>query len=165
MSFLRTNKIIRRKGDFLTRLQKEKDFTEYVYVFADGTKATISRSELIPEVDKELYKSLKEEVNNNEVQMEKHGAYGKDQEGQDFILNMQTSQSLEEEVLKNIELKTLRAAIKSLPPLLRNTLIKKYFMSMTNTAIAKAEKVGEAAVRDRLRRAYEQLKKSLSERV
>jgi len=51
MSNVRTNKTMKKIGNFPTRTPKQLDFTGYVYSFADGTQTVISRSELSSEVD------------------------------------------------------------------------------------------------------------------
>lgn len=168
MSILRTNtkKLIKQKGDFATRAPKVEDFTEYVYVSADGTKNTIARTELTPEIDAVMYQGLKDEANNNRTQIEEHGAYSKTEDGQELLYNMQESKAnLEVDVIKRIEMDELRKAISKLPELQREALIKKFWRGMSNTEIAKQAGVYEGAIRDRLKRAIKNLEKELQGKI
>ncbi|SMB88795.1 RNA polymerase sigma factor, sigma-70 family [Desulfonispora thiosulfatigenes DSM 11270] len=159
---LKTNKDMKKLGRFLTRTPKKEDFTEYVYSFVDGTKAVIPRSDLSAEVDELLYTELKRETNNNEVQIEKHRSYAKEQESQDILLNMQASDDdVEEMVLKDLESEALRKAIQSLLPRQKRVIFKKYFLNKTNTLIGKEEGVTEGAIRATLKRAHKNLQKQI----
>lgn len=157
---IRTNKDMKKVGDFPTRTPKKEDFTEYVYSFADGTKTVISRDELNPDVDELMYEELKKEVNNNEVQIEKHRGYAKD--SQDYLFDMKPSEvDLEKSVIDKLERSELRDAISSLQPQQQDLIFKKYFQNKSNTDIAKEECVTESAIRDRLRKIHKRLEKKL----
>lgn len=167
MSLLRTNskKAVKQKGDFATRVPKTEDFTEYVYTFADGTEIAVDRTELTEEVDRDMYQGLKTEANNNRTQIEEHGAYAKDQEGQDHLYDMQREQSdVEMEVIRRIEMDELRRAVIKLQPLQREAIVKKYWQCKSNTEIAAEVGVSEGAIRDRLTRALKNLEKLLGEK-
>lgn len=158
---IKTNKKMKRLGDFPTRTPRKDDFTHYEYCFADGSKVVISREELSPEIDEIMYQELRAEGNNNEVQIEKHRAYAKDQAKQEALLNMQPSKDdFEESVIQRVE---LRAAIKSLQPQQRELIYKKFILNKSNTMIAKEEGVTEGAVRNRLKMIKKQLRKKLQE--
>jgi RNA polymerase sigma factor (sigma-70 family) len=164
MSLLRTNtkKYMKQQGNFSTRVPKAEDFTEYVYEFADGAEIAVDRTELTREVDADMYQGLKREANNNRTQMEEHGAYAKNQEEQELLYNMQTSQNdIEIDVIKLIEIDELRRAVIKLQPLQRDAIVKKYWQGKSNTEIAAEEGVSEGAIRDRLTRAVKNLGKLL----
>lgn len=166
MSTLRTNKIMKQKGDFATRMPKKKDFTEYVYVSADGTKNTVARTELSLEMDELMYEELKKEVNNNRIQMEEHGAYAKTEEGQEALYNMHQSEAeLEGDVISIIENDELGKAVSKLPELQRDAVVKSFWYGMSNTDIAKQAGVSEGAIRDRLVRAIKNLGKELQGKI
>lgn len=168
MSLLRTNtkKDIKHKGDFETRTPKSKDFTEYVYVSADGTKNIIARTELTPDMDAVMYQGLKDEVNNNRKQMETYGAYAKTQEGQELLYNMHKSEAnLEDKVINGIENYELSKAVSKLPEPQKQAIVKKFWDGMSNTDIAKQAGVSEGAIRDRLTRAIKNLEKELQGKI
>lgn len=150
---------MKQQGSFHTRIPKKRDFTEYVYDYADGTKAIISRCHLNGLVDKAIYEELRREVNNNEVQIEIHRTYKKNQE---LLINLKASeQDVENEVIENLEIKMLYEAIEKLLPNQKRLIQKKYFDNKSNVEIAKEEGVSEGAIRDRLKRIHANLYKEL----
>lgn len=166
MTILRTNKRMKGEGDFPTRTPRKDDFTEYVYASADGTQTVISRSELSTEVDELMYEELKAEANNNEVQIEKHRGYAKDQEKQEGLINIHASNDdVEESVIQKFESNELREAIQSLQPQQQELILQKYIQEKSNTQIAKGEGVTEGAIRDRFRKIDKQLKKKLEKKI
>lgn len=166
MSMIRTNKKMKGEGDFPTRAPRKDDFTEYVYVSTDGTQTVISRSELSTEIDELLYEELKAEANNNEVQIEKHRGYAKDQEKQAALLNMIPSDDdVEESVILKFQSNELREAIQSLQPQQQEWIFQKYIQDKSNTQIAREEDVTEGAIRDRFRKIDKQLKKKLEKKI
>lgn len=166
MSLLRTNKKMKQKGDFATRVPKIEDFTEYVYSFVDGTKSTIKRTDLSSEMDADMYQGLKDEANNNRAQMEEHGAYAKTEEGQEILYNKQESDTnLEADVISIIENDGIRKAVFKLPELQKEAIVKKFWYGMSNTDIAKQTGVSEGAIRDRLTRAIKNLEKELQGKI
>ena len=166
MSTIRTNKKMKRLGDFPTRTARKDDFTEYVYSFADGTQTVISRSELSPEIDEVMHEELKAEANNNEVQIEKHRGYAKDEKKQEALINMQSSkEDLEEDVIQKFQRDQLWEAIQSLQPQQQELIYLKYIQGKSNTEIATDEDVTEGAIRDRLRKINKQLEKKLQKKI
>lgn len=162
MSTIRTNKEMKKLGDFITRTPKKDDFTAYIYTSVDGTSTVISREDLDPEVDEVIYEELKKETNNNRVQIEEHRAYSKDPEKHDALLDTQESSlNLEELIVENLESEALREAIKSLDPYKQKLLTKKYLQGKSNTLIADEEGVKEGTIRYRLTQIIRELEKNL----
>ena len=156
---LRTNKDMKRLGDFSTRTPRKDDFTHYVYVFADGGRSSVSREDLSGEVDDLLYQELKKQTNNNEVQLEKHRVYSHP----DLILKFQRAHGdLEDGVIKALESESLMEAIRTLLPNQQELIYRKYFLNKTNTLIGQEDGVSEGAIRDRLSKIHRKLQKELN---
>ena len=152
---------LKKEGDFQTRVPKKDCFTEYIYSFVDGTKTVISRNGLNPDIDNALYEELKKEANNNEVQIEKHRAISRDPKKHDILLNLQSSEvNIEEDIIKKMSNDNLKKLIKNLEPQQQELIVKKFVLNLSNTEIAKKEKVSEGAIRNRLRKIYKKLRKS-----
>lgn len=155
---LKTNKDMKKLGDFSTRTPKKDSFTEYIYCFADGTRTSILRSDLSKEVDDLMYEELKREANNNEVQIEKHRIFT----DQDTILKFQKADlNIEEMIIKKFESDAIAEAIKSLLPQQQELIYRKYVLNKTNLFIAEEDGVLEGAIRNRLRKIHKQLEKKL----
>ena len=156
------NQKSKRLGDFLTRVPKKDDFTEYVYEFANGDKVVILRSELSKEIDEALFKEHRVEVNNNRVQIEDHRAYSKNPITHEKLLNYQVSdENLEKLIIETLESEALKKVIKSLEKIEQEILYKKYFEEKPNTAIAREMGVSEGTIRYKLPKIIKKIKRKL----
>ncbi|SHI00970.1 sigma factor-like helix-turn-helix DNA-binding protein [Clostridium grantii] len=161
-----SKKKISRRGDFIIRIPKKEEIIEYVYIENDGSKTVIPRCELSVEVDDVMYKELKKESNNNEVEFHKHRSclnYSlNDYEMLDkFLEKNHGNDDIVDEVFKIMQSQKLKKAIDLLLPQQKKVLYKKFCEKKTNTEIAKEEGRSEAAIRNKLRKIYNKLQKQL----
>lgn len=124
------------------------------YQFANGEKNEIeveeNWGELLLELDRQ-------EHNNNQTEKRRHASL--DAFNLDGTL-FPSGDDIEAECIRNEEWKALYDAIEQLLPQ-QQELIKKVFIEMqTLVSIARAEGVGESAIRDRLNRIYKKIKQN-----
>lgn len=168
-----------RTGNFMTRKFKtaEKNRVNYVYYTADGKKIVITPGE--NGVTEEMI-TLLHTYDDEEVDAERREDYhvpvrfegysddeGSELESRNSYLADSSADPLEKlmEAIKEEELETkignLKTALSILTEKQRETIDKKFFKGMTNTAIALEEGVSETAIRNRLTKIYKNLEKKI----
>lgn len=155
----------------------EKNRVNYVYYTADGKKIVITPGEngvteemitLLHTYDDEEVDADRREDYNAPVRFEGYSDdEGSELESRNSYLAYTSADPLEklmdaiqEEELK-IKMNNLKTAFSTLTEKQRETIDKKFFKNMTNTAIAFEEGVSEAAIRNRLAKIYKNLEKKI----
>lgn len=155
----------------------EKNRTNYVYYTAEGKKIVISPGEngiteewitLLHTYDDEEVDVKRREDYHCPVHFE---SYSDDEglglESRNSYLADSSEDPLEklmdalEEEEKEVKRRNLECALNTLTEKQQETVKKKFYKNMTNTAIALEEGVSEAAIRNRLKKIYENLKKKI----
>lgn len=145
--------------------------TSYIYYSANGEKITITPDDGVSETHIELLHSLDDsEVNeqrrhyhmvpvhlDNYSDDEDHNSYLSDDELNPEAVLIDTQSELEHQQLMG----KLGEVLEDLLPQQKELLIKVYQDGRTCSEIAREEKVTEAAIRNRLRKVHEKIKKYL----
>lgn len=155
----------------------EKNRTKYIYFTADGKKFILNPGEdgVTEEMIMLLHKWDDEEVNasrrenyNAPVRFESYSDdEGTSLESRNSYLADFSADPLEKmmEAIDEEEMKTkisnLKAALNTLTEKQKETVFKKFYLNMTNTAIANEEGVSEAAIRNRLSKIFKNLEKKI----
>lgn len=168
-----------RTGNFMTRKFKtaEKNRVNYVYYTADGKKIVINPGE--NDVTEEMI-TLLHTYDDEEVDADRREDYhapvrfegysddeGSELESRNSYLADTSADPLEKlmDAIKEEELETkidnLKTALSTLTEKQQETIYKKFFRNMTNTAIALEEEVSETAIRNRLAKIYKNLEKKI----
>lgn len=155
----------------------EKNRVNYVYYTADGKKIVITPGE--DGVTEEMIMLL-HTYDDEEVDAERREDYhvpvrfegysddeGSELESRNSYLADSSADPLEKlmEAIKEEELETkisnFKSALSTLTEKQQDTIYKKFFKNMTNTAIAIEDGVSEAAIRNRLEKIYKNLQKKI----
>lgn len=155
----------------------EKNRINYVYYTADGKKIVIPPGEdgvteemimLLHTYDDEEVDAKRREDYHVPVRFEGYSDdEGSELESRNSYLADSSADPLEKlmEAIKEEELETkidnLKTALSTLTEKQRETIDKKFFKGMTNTAIAIEEGVSETAIRNRLTKIYKNLEKKI----
>lgn len=155
----------------------EKNRVNYVYYTADGKKIVITPGEngvteemitLLHTYDDEEVDAYRREDYHVPVRFEGYSDdEGSGLESRNSYFADSLADPLEKlmETIKEEELETkignLKTALSTLTEKQRETIDKKFFKDMTNTAIALEEGVSEAAIRNRLTKIYKNLEKKI----
>ncbi|HEY9574544.1 MAG TPA: sigma factor-like helix-turn-helix DNA-binding protein [Lachnospiraceae bacterium] len=155
----------------------EKNRINYVYYTADGKKIVITPGEngvteemitLLHTYDDEEVDAGRREDYHVPVRFEGYSDdEGLELESRNSYLADSLADPLEKlmKAIKEEELETkignLKTALSTLTGKQRETIEKKFFKGMTNTAIALEEGVSEAAIRNRLTKIYKNLEKKI----
>ncbi|WAW14105.1 sigma-70 family RNA polymerase sigma factor [Peptostreptococcus equinus] len=155
----------------------EKNRVNYVYYTADGKKIVINPGE--NDVTEEMI-TLLHTYDDEEVDADRREDYhvpvrfegysddeGSELESRNSYLADTSADPLEklmdaikEEELE-IKISNLKSALYTLTEKQQETIYKKFFKNMTNTAIAIEDGVSEAAIRNRLEKIYKNLQKKI----
>lgn len=155
----------------------QKNRPNYIYFTADGKKFILNPGEdgVTEEMIMLLHKWDDEEVNasrrENYHAPVRFESYSDDEgislEGRNSYLGDSSVDPLEkmmeainEEEMK-IKISNLKDAINTLTEKQKETVFKKFYLNMTNTAIANEERVSEAAIRNRLSKIFKNLEKKI----
>ncbi len=145
---------------------------KYVYKFADSTKSTLEAGQegvserdicnlvnVIKSENKHLAKQNKFDVISMEIVL---GDEHFDNESESFQIQLTNPDTNVEVIVEvNETHRELHKAIHKLLPQQQELIYKIHFLGYSIVSIANAEGVTESAIRDRLRKAYKQLKKYL----
>ena len=155
----------------------EKNRTNYIYYTADGKKVELKPGQegvdetwitILHTMDDEQFDAERCEEYHCPVHLDSYydgngdGAEERNQYLQDNTYNplQQIFNSIENEE-HSIQLERLKVALSQLTDKQKNTIMKKFYLNMTNVDIAKEEGVSEAAIRKQLKKIYDTLKKKL----
>ena len=157
----------------------EKNRTNYVYYTAEGKAIRLSpgMTDDDQEVTEEII-TLLHTMDDDEVDAERRewyhcpvhyqsytGGSGEDAEDRNDYLEDVSANPLEQilaeidEQERSAKIDRLETVISNLTYLQQSTIKKRFFMGMTNVAIATEEGVSEAAIRNRLKKIFEAIKK------
>lgn len=155
----------------------EENRTEYIYFTADGKKFTLNPGEdgvteeiimLLHKWDDKEVDARRRENYNAPVRFESYSDdEGKSLESRNSYLADSSADPLEKmmeainEEEMQIKISNLKAAINTLTEKQKETVFKKFYLNMTNTAIANEEGVSEAAIRNRLSKIFKNLEKKI----
>ena len=101
----------------------------------------------------------KDEYNGNRRETRRHESYSDDNDKQDILVD--PAVDIEADVIRSAENNRLYQAIQALQPQQQELVQQVYFENRKISDIAQAKGVTEGAVRDRLRKIHERLKKLL----
>lgn len=160
----------------------EKGRTNYIYYTAEGKKITLTPGMIAgqgQEITEELIAIL-HSFDDDEVDANRRDEYhcpvhyqsytdgsGEDADDRNDYLADKSADPLAlilnemDDQERSDRLDRLEAALSSLTESQKSTICKKFYRKMTNVAIAAEEGVSEAAIRNRLKKIYEKLKKKI----
>ena len=127
---------------------------QYRFVNGDTTEIEVPQ-----EIGEALVDMERRERNNNQTETRRHVSL--DMLMQDYDAQFSTNQKLDQEVELLLEIEHLKAMIGALPPRHQKLLSQVFHDGRSISSIAREEHVHESSVRERLRRIYKRMKKSL----
>lgn len=126
------------------------------YSYCDGQSISIEVEDSLGEI---IIHLEKDEYNANRRETRRHESYSDDNDKRDTLAD--PAMDVEADVVRFAENNRLYQAIQTLQPQQQELVQQVYFENRKITDIAQAQGVTEGAVRDRLRKIHERLKKLL----
>lgn len=126
------------------------------YSYCDGQSISIEVEDSLGEI---IIQLEKDEYNANRRETRRHESYSDNNDKRDTLAD--PAADVETDVIRAVENNRLYQAIQALLPQQQELVQQVYFENRKITDIAQAQGVTEGAVRDRLRKIHERLKKLL----
>lgn len=167
-----------RQGFHMRKFKTAEDNrTNYIYYFNDGTSYTITPGEngenatIISQLhgmdDDELDADRREAYHCPVHYDSYHDGDGDDADDRNPYFEDETYNPLQQILIsianeeRSLQIEKLKVALSQLTDKQKDTVVKKFYRGMTNVDIAAEEGVTEAAIRNRLTKIYQALKKKI----